>query len=64
MLGFNGGLLGKERRRTRSPIGATGLWLPNEQSVAMSVGDVATVVVETLNSSATLQLLVTPVDFL
>ena len=63
MLGFNGGLLGKERRRTRSPIGATGLWLPNEQSIAMSAGDVVTLALSTANSSATLQLLVTPVDF-
>jgi hypothetical protein len=64
MLGFNGGLLGKERRRTRSPINATGLWLPNEQSIAMTVGDVVTFAVSTINGSATLQLLVTPVDFL
>ena len=63
MLGFNGGLLGKERRRTRSPIGATGLWLPNEQSIAMSAGDVVTLALSTANSSATLQLLVAPVDF-
>ena len=64
MLGFNGGLLGKERRRTRSPIGATGLWLPNEQSIAMRVVDVGILPLSTVNDSASLQLLVTPVDFL
>lgn len=34
MLGFNGGLVGKERLATATPLGASGLWLPNEQSVA------------------------------
>lgn len=34
MLGFNGGLLGKERLASSAILGASGLWLPNEQSVA------------------------------
>jgi hypothetical protein len=34
MLGFNGGLIGKERRLTSGRLAATGLWLPNEQSIA------------------------------
>lgn len=34
MLGFNGGLVGLERLATSAALGATGLWLPNEQSVA------------------------------
>ena len=34
MLGFNGGLLGRERLSTTATLGATGLWLPNEQNVA------------------------------
>jgi hypothetical protein len=34
MLGFNGGLVGKERLATSAALGASGLWLPNEQSVA------------------------------
>jgi hypothetical protein len=37
MLGFNGGLLGKERLATSAALGCTGLWLPNEQSVARRV---------------------------
>ena len=39
MLGFNGGLLGKERRLTSGALAATGLWLPNEQSVAKRVNN-------------------------
>lgn len=39
MLGFNGGLLGKERRLTSGALAATGLWLPNEQSVAKRAGN-------------------------
>ena len=39
MLGFNGGLLGKERRLTSGRLAATGLWLPNEQSVAKRVNN-------------------------
>jgi hypothetical protein len=39
MLGFNGGLLGKERRLTSGRLAATGLWLPNEQSVAKRVSN-------------------------
>jgi hypothetical protein len=39
MLGFNGGLLGKERRLTSGALAATGLWVPNEQSVAKRVGN-------------------------
>ena len=34
MLGFNGGLVGKERLATSAALGCSGLWLPNEQSVA------------------------------
>jgi hypothetical protein len=34
MLGFNGGLVGKERLATSAALGASGLWLPNEQNVA------------------------------
>lgn len=34
MLGFNGGLLGKQNRPTSAVLGASGVWLPNEQSVA------------------------------
>jgi hypothetical protein len=34
MLGFNGGLIGKERRLASGRLAATGLWLPNEQSIA------------------------------
>jgi hypothetical protein len=39
MLGFNGGLLGVERRLTSGRLAATGLWLPNEQSVAKRAGN-------------------------
>ncbi len=39
MLGFNGGLLGKERRLTSAALAATGLWLPNEQNVAKRVNN-------------------------
>jgi hypothetical protein len=39
MLGFNGGLIGKERRLTSARLGATGLWLPNEQNVAKRVNN-------------------------
>ena len=39
MLGFNGGLLGIERRLTSGALAATGLWLPNEQSVAKRVNN-------------------------
>lgn len=39
MLGFNGGLLGKERRLTSGRLAASGLWLPNEQSVAKRVNN-------------------------
>jgi len=39
MLGFNGGLLGVERRLTSGRLAATGLWLPNEQSVAKRVNN-------------------------
>jgi len=39
MLGFNGGLLGVERRLTSGALAATGLWLPNEQSVAKRVNN-------------------------
>jgi hypothetical protein len=39
MLGFNGGLLGVERRLTSARLGASGLWLPNEQSVAKRVNN-------------------------
>ena len=39
MLGFNGGLLGKERRLTSGRLAATGIWLPNEQSVAKRVNN-------------------------
>jgi hypothetical protein len=39
MLGFNGGLIGKERRLTSGRLAATGLWLPNEQSVAKRVNN-------------------------
>jgi len=38
MLGFNGGLVGKERLTTNGVFGAPGLWLPNEQSVAKRAG--------------------------
>lgn len=34
MLGFNGGLVGRERLATNATLGASGLWLPNEQNVA------------------------------
>jgi hypothetical protein len=39
MLGFNGGLLGVERRLTSARLGASGLWLPNEQNVAKRVNN-------------------------
>lgn len=39
MLGFNGGLIGKERRLTSARLGASGLWLPNEQNVAKRVNN-------------------------
>lgn len=39
MLGFNGGLLGVERRLTSGRLAATGLWLPNEQSIAKRVNN-------------------------
>lgn len=39
MLGSNGGLLGKERRLTSGALAATGLWLPNEQSVGKRAGN-------------------------
>lgn len=64
MLGFNGGLLGKERRLIGGALAGTGLWILNEQSVSMRAGNVGVFALSTLNSSATLQLLVTPVDFL
>jgi hypothetical protein len=38
MLGFNGGLVGKARLATDLPLDVSGLWLPNEQSVAKRVG--------------------------
>jgi hypothetical protein len=39
MLGFNGGLLGVERRPTSAALTASGLWLPNEQNVAKRVNN-------------------------
>jgi hypothetical protein len=63
MLGFNGGLLGKERRLVGGALAGTGLWLPNEQSISLRTGNVGAFALSTINNSATLQLLVTPVDF-